>query len=261
MKNFPQALAFSVAVHVLVACGLLLCPSLTRIPDAPQMELSAVEFMTAQDTPKSQEAPPEPQEQQEPPEPEPQEPQEPEPQEQQEQPEPQDAPPPEPQEPPEISLPEPPEPQEPPEPPEISLPEPPEPPPEPPRKHPSPTPEAPPPPAPPPPKAPHSAPPPPAAAENTARIDAPPRAARPIRPEYPKEARQRGEEGDVTLDLVITARGLVSEVSVAASSGFRDLDDAAARAAARTKFKPATRGSTPVQANARIIIKFRISGK
>ena len=258
MKNFPQALAFSVAVHVLVACGLLLCPSLTRIPDAPQMELSAVEFMTAQETPKSQEAPPEPQEQQES---EPQEQPEPEPQEQQEQPEPQDAPPPEPHEPPEISLPEPPEPQEQPEPQEISLPAAPEPTPEPPRKHPSPTPEAPPPPAPPPPKAPHSAPPPPAAAENTARIDAPPRASRPIRPEYPKEARQRGEEGDVTLDLVITARGLVSEVSVAASSGFRDLDDAAARAAARTKFKPATRGSTPVQANARIIIKFRISGK
>ena len=246
MKNFPQALAFSVAVHVLVACGLLLCPSLTRIPDAPQMELSAVEFMTAQDTPNSQEKAQEPQEQQEP-----------EPQEQPE-PEPPDAPPPEP---PEISLPEPPEPQEPQEPPEISLPAAPEPTPEPPRKQPSPTPEAPPPPAPPPPKAQHSAPPPQAAAENTARIDAPPRASRPIRPEYPKEARQRGEEGDVTLDLVITARGLVSEVSVAASSGFRDLDDAAARAAARTKFKPATRGSTPVQANARIIIKFRISGK
>ena len=104
-------------------------------------------------------------------------------------------------------------------------------------------------------------PPPPAPAPIQARIDAPPRPLKAIRPEYPKASRQRGEEGDVVVVLSINAQGHVDSASVAESSGYQELDAAAIRAANKARFSPAKRGRTAVASEARVTITFRLTGK
>lgn len=47
-------------------------------------------------------------------------------------------------------------------------------------------------------------------------------------PDYPAAARRRGEEGTVTVRLSVDAAGAVTSAAVAASSGWRSLDEAAA---------------------------------
>ena len=103
--------------------------------------------------------------------------------------------------------------------------------------------------------------PPPAQPPNQARIDAPPRPLKAIRPEYPKASRQRGEEGDVVVVLSINAQGHVDSASVAESSGYQELDAAAIRAANKARFSPAKRGRTAVASEARVTITFRLTGK
>jgi protein TonB len=56
-------------------------------------------------------------------------------------------------------------------------------------------------------------------------------------PSYPRRARRRGWEGIVDLRLRIDGAGRVSTVTVARSSGFGVLDDAAATAARRSRFQ------------------------
>ena len=96
---------------------------------------------------------------------------------------------------------------------------------------------------------------------NQARIDAPPRPLKAIRPEYPKASRQRGEEGDVVVVLSINEQGHVDSASVAESSGYQELDAAAIRAANKARFSPAKRGRTAVASEARVTITFRLTGK
>ena len=98
----------------------------------------------------------------------------------------------------------------------------------------------------------------PETAPKQAKIDAPPRPVKSIRPDYPKTARQRGEEGDVVLALSIDERGRVNRAEVAETSGFAELDDAAVRAAERARFVPAKSGRTSVSSTARITITFRL---
>lgn len=59
-------------------------------------------------------------------------------------------------------------------------------------------------------------------------------------PAYPPRAARNGEEGVVTLALLIGTDGKVSDAKVQRSSGFRDLDRAAIAALSMCKFKPAT---------------------
>ena len=98
----------------------------------------------------------------------------------------------------------------------------------------------------------------PMAAPRQARIDAPPRPKRNIKPEYPKGARQRGEQGDVVLEIRVNAEGLVDDVKVAESSGFAELDEAAVRAAKAAKFSPARSGHAPVVSTARLKLQFKL---
>jgi len=95
-----------------------------------------------------------------------------------------------------------------------------------------------------------------APAPRQARVDAPPRPKRAIRPEYPKHARERGEEGDVILSLSVTAEGTVSSVAIATSSGHPDLDEAAVRAARAARFTPARLKDAPVASTARLTLSF-----
>ena len=98
----------------------------------------------------------------------------------------------------------------------------------------------------------------PAAAPRQARVEAPPKPRKTIRPEYPKGARQRGEQGDVTLEIRVNAEGGVDEVFVVRSSGFPDLDEAARKAAASARFVAAKSGGRPVSSVARLNLTFRL---
>ena len=95
-------------------------------------------------------------------------------------------------------------------------------------------------------------------APRQARLDAPPKPRRNIRPDYPKGARQRGEQGDVVLEIRVNAEGAVDHVKVAVSSGFAELDEAAVRAAKAAKFSPARSGREPVASTARLKLSFKL---
>ena len=95
-------------------------------------------------------------------------------------------------------------------------------------------------------------------APRQARLDAPPKPKRNIRPDYPKGARQRGEQGDVVLEIRVNAEGAVDHVKVAVSSGFAELDEAAVRAAKAAKFSPARSGREPVASTARLKLSFKL---
>ncbi len=97
------------------------------------------------------------------------------------------------------------------------------------------------------------------AAPKQARVDAPPRPLKAIRPDYPKGARQRGEEGNVILELAIDTRGKVDSVTVVASSGHTELDAAAVHAARRARFAPAKSGRLPVFSTAQLTITFKLT--
>ena len=98
----------------------------------------------------------------------------------------------------------------------------------------------------------------PAAAPRQARLDAPPKPRRNIRPDYPKGARQRGEQGEVVLEIRVNTEGAVDDVKVATSSGFAELDEAAIRAARAAKFSPARSGQAPVASTARLKLQFKL---
>lgn len=91
-----------------------------------------------------------------------------------------------------------------------------------------------------------------------ARVDAPPRPRRAIRPEYPKGARLRGEQGNVILEIEIGADGVCVAAKVAVSCGFAELDAAAVKAALAARFIPAKAGNSPVSSVARLTLSFRL---
>ena len=92
-----------------------------------------------------------------------------------------------------------------------------------------------------------------------ARVDAPPRPRRTIKPEYPKGARQRGEQGNVTLEIEIGVDGVCGAARVAVSCGFAELDAAAVKAALAARFVPAKKGNSPVSSVARLTLSFRLN--
>ena len=97
-----------------------------------------------------------------------------------------------------------------------------------------------------------------AAAPRQARVDAPVRPKKAIKPDYPKGARQRGEQGNVVLEILVNEAGRVDDVKVVTSSGFSELDEAAIRAARAARFTPAKRGRAAVASSARLTLEFRL---
>ena len=98
----------------------------------------------------------------------------------------------------------------------------------------------------------------PTPAPRQARVDAPPRQRSSIKPDYPKGARQRGEQGDVVLELSINKSGGVDAVVIVGSCGFPELDDAAVAAAKKARFTPARSGDSPVASKARLTLTFKL---
>jgi len=78
-------------------------------------------------------------------------------------------------------------------------------------------------------------------------------------PVYPETARRRGQQGRVLLQVDVSANGTAVGVTVAQSSGFASLDDAALRAVEQWRFVPATRGGAAVPAVAEVPVRFRLT--
>lgn len=75
-------------------------------------------------------------------------------------------------------------------------------------------------------------------------------------PRYPEKARQKGQEGRVTVRAFITADGSVDRTEVVATSGHDLLDAAARRAVERWRFRPATLDGSPANGEIDIPIHF-----
>ena len=92
----------------------------------------------------------------------------------------------------------------------------------------------------------------------------PPRADRPVEilgkpaPAYTDEARAKGVEGDVLLEVEFTADGQVRVLRVVRGLGY-GLDEMAQRAAEKIRFKPATSKGSPVDFRANLTIVFRLT--
>jgi protein TonB len=76
--------------------------------------------------------------------------------------------------------------------------------------------------------------------------DDPPQPLSPIDPEYPEIAQEAGIEGTVIIQAFIDDRGRVQETIVLKGVPNTGLDEAAAEAIRRTRFRPAKQRERPV---------------
>ena len=76
---------------------------------------------------------------------------------------------------------------------------------------------------------------------------------------YPESARRSGLEGDVRLEIEISASGEVTGTRVLRSAG-NDFDEVAQRLVRKFRFRPATKGGKPVPATIPWTYKFRLEG-
>lgn len=72
-----------------------------------------------------------------------------------------------------------------------------------------------------------------------------PKLVSPDEPVYPPASRREHEEGTTGLEVCVGVNGRVTSASVATSSGFARLDDAALTWVKRARFRPGTVGGTP----------------
>ncbi|MFN7086904.1 MAG: energy transducer TonB [Burkholderiales bacterium] len=79
-------------------------------------------------------------------------------------------------------------------------------------------------------------------------------------PRYPLIARRNGEQGTVTLKVLVARDGTPASVTVEKSSGSSHLDAAALEAVGAWRFVPARRGAQPVEAWVLVPIVFRLEG-
>lgn len=79
-------------------------------------------------------------------------------------------------------------------------------------------------------------------------------------PRYPLAARRNGEQGTVTLRVLVSVDGVPASVSVEKTSGSVRLDHAARDTVSSWRFVPARRGAQPVEAWVLVPIVFRLEG-
>ena len=85
----------------------------------------------------------------------------------------------------------------------------------------------------------------------------PPNLLREVKPEYTEEARRRGIEGDVVLEIVVRRDGTVGEVKVLQGLG-GGLDRRAIDAVRQWRFSPAKRFGTPVDVMVEVAVEFKL---
>jgi protein TonB len=78
-----------------------------------------------------------------------------------------------------------------------------------------------------------------------------------LKPFYPREAQQRGFEGDVVLRILIDSDGSVAKVDVLSEPG-QGLGAAGARAIRAFRFRPSKLSGTPVATTITFTLQFRI---
>ncbi|MBI4193692.1 MAG: energy transducer TonB [Betaproteobacteria bacterium] len=79
-------------------------------------------------------------------------------------------------------------------------------------------------------------------------------------PHYPLIARRNGEQGTVTLKVLVTRDGVPANVSIEKSSGSGHLDAAALESVSTWRFVPARQGAQPVEAWVLVPVVFRLEG-
>lgn len=79
-------------------------------------------------------------------------------------------------------------------------------------------------------------------------------------PRYPLIARRNGEQGTVTLRVLVTREGVPASVSVERTSGSGHLDSAALETVKTWRFVPARQGKQPIEAWVLVPIVFRLEG-
>jgi protein TonB len=80
-------------------------------------------------------------------------------------------------------------------------------------------------------------------------------------PRYPAAARRAGEEGTVTLRVLVARDGTVARVEVEQSSGSPHLDAAARETVKAWRFTPARRGGEAIESWMVVPVVFRLEGK
>lgn len=88
--------------------------------------------------------------------------------------------------------------------------------------------------------------------------DRPARLKKIIRPPYPFAARRRGDEGRVTLLVLVDAAGSAGGVRVVHGSGSRDLDEAASLSVRKAVFLPAAKAGVAMQSECEVTFEFRL---
>jgi protein TonB len=78
-------------------------------------------------------------------------------------------------------------------------------------------------------------------------------------PEYPAIARRMGDEGTVTLRVLVNEKGRPDRADIQKSSGSSRLDEAARQAVLRALFKPHVEDGKPVAVYAIVPIKFQLN--
>ncbi|OFW23263.1 MAG: hypothetical protein A3H97_12330 [Acidobacteria bacterium RIFCSPLOWO2_02_FULL_65_29] len=84
-----------------------------------------------------------------------------------------------------------------------------------------------------------------------------PRLLREVKADYAEDARRRGLEGEVVLEIVVTRSGAVGDVRFLRRLG-AGLDERAAEAVRQWRFAPATRKGLPVDVIVEVGVEFRI---
>jgi len=79
-------------------------------------------------------------------------------------------------------------------------------------------------------------------------------------PRYPDAARRAGEQGTVTLRVLVTREGLPARVGVEKSSGSTYLDNAALEAVKAWRFAPARQGAERIESWMLVPVVFRLEG-
>jgi protein TonB len=79
-------------------------------------------------------------------------------------------------------------------------------------------------------------------------------------PRYPLASRREGEQGTVTLRVLVDRNGLPARVDIQTTSGWPRLDSAALEAIKEWRFRPAQRGTDPVEGSVLVPIVFRLEG-
>lgn len=77
-------------------------------------------------------------------------------------------------------------------------------------------------------------------------------------PNYPRVARRRRYEGTVLLEVLVDKTGAAARVEVIQSSGYAILDRSAVADVGQWRFKPARRGSRPVEMRVQVPVRYRL---